>query len=127
MHTTSFWECSERRISDRPTSFAWQVKQLSRILLGGSSLKATIVAFPPRASTCALPGPWQLSHPVCSGRRRTGRNRLVVRIFVEAGPDVGMTCLANCAANVLRDLAVREEFGAARFAPRPPSQGRYSS
>src|SRR6186997_2514672 len=60
------WE--ERRISPLDRSLVWHARQVSRDWRGVMSENARgMVREPPLASTCALPAPWQLSHPVRSG------------------------------------------------------------
>ena len=67
MHTTSACVCDERRMLAFEKSLAWHPRQVSSTSRGPITEKARMVALPPRASTCAFPGPWQLSHPVRSG------------------------------------------------------------
>ena len=87
---------------------AWRgrSRQVSSTCSGGISEKARgMVVLPPRASTCAWPGPWQPSQPVRSGGSCAGGDALVVRILVEVLPDVGVAGPADVAADEARRRA----------------------
>ena len=68
LHATSAMVWTERRMFTLPKSLLWQPRQSAITSAGFMREKACgMVVFPPRASTCALPGPWQPSQPVRSG------------------------------------------------------------
>ena len=93
-----------------------------------SSEKAMMVDLPPRASTCAFPGPWQAfaagglnGLALLHGRRR-GQG-FVMRVFEEGGPNVGMAGAADIAADVAVRLCACGDRG--RYESRKSEQKPY--
>ena len=120
VQTTSSWVCSLRRILARERVWEWQRRQVSRTCVGASAGEsARMVAVPPPASTCAFPGPWQLSQPVFSGVSLPRGDALVMRIAVEGSIDVRVTSSANIAADVIVREAGRSQRAQRDESPEP--------